>query len=200
MRQSCGTIVAACEKEMTTVEANVWPVGDVFNQGGDIQFILPRFQRPYAWEQTEWQALWDDLLDVHGAGAHASHFLGAIVVVNEEIRGTHVPTYTLIDGQQRLLTLSLLLHALLHKVTEQNDDYAECANISSIPMKRILCVTRFCLPSTMEIARPGWHWSRTNKAPAPAMRACLKPMVFPQANRTVNQPSGKLRPANCSIR
>ncbi len=102
------------------MEANVWPVGDVFNQGGDIQFILPRFQRPYAWEQTEWQALWDDLLDVHGAGAHASHFLGAIVVVNEEIRGTHVPTYTLIDGQQRLLTLSLLLHALLHKVTEQN--------------------------------------------------------------------------------
>ena len=101
------------------MEANVWPMGNVFNRGGDIQFILPRFQRPYAWEQMEWQALWDDLLDVHGAGAHASHFLGAIVVVNEEIRGTHVPTYTLIDGQQRLLTLSLLLHALLHKVTEQ---------------------------------------------------------------------------------
>ena len=102
------------------MEANVWEVGDVFNWGGDIQFILPRFQRPYAWEQTEWQALWDDLLDIHDAGAQATHFLGAIVVVNDEIRGTHVPTYTLIDGQQRLLTLSLLLHALLHKVTEQN--------------------------------------------------------------------------------
>lgn len=106
-------------REGVTVEANVWQVGDVFNWGGDIQFLLPCFQRPYAWEQTEWQALWDDLLDVHGAGADASHFLGAIVVVNEKIRGTHVPTYTLIDGQQRLLTLSLLLHALLLKVTEQ---------------------------------------------------------------------------------
>lgn len=94
------------------MEANVWNVGGVFNQGGDVHFILPRFQRPYAWEQPEWQALWDDLLEVHEAGEQASHFLGAIVVVEEKLSGTHVPTYTLIDGQQRLLTLSLLFHAL----------------------------------------------------------------------------------------
>ena len=94
------------------MEANVWSVGGVFNQGGDVHFILPRFQRPYAWEQPEWQALWDDLLEVHEAGEQASHFLGAIVVVEEKLSGTHVPTYTLIDGQQRLLTLSLLFHAL----------------------------------------------------------------------------------------
>ena len=100
------------------MEANVWPVGQVFNRGGEIHFILPRFQRPYAWEQTEWQALWDDLLEVHEAGEQARHFLGAIVVVEEGNRG-HVSTYTLIDGQQRLLTLSLLLHAL---AKEANDE------------------------------------------------------------------------------
>jgi len=51
-------------------------------------------------------------MDVHVAGEKASHFLGAIVVVNEQIRGAHIPTYTLIDGQQRLLTISILLTAL----------------------------------------------------------------------------------------
>ena len=93
------------------MEANVWSVGKLFNNRGDVHFVLPRFQRPYAWERTEWQALWDDLLEVHLAGERARHFLGTIVVVNEGPI-EHVPTYTLIDGQQRLLTLSLLFHAL----------------------------------------------------------------------------------------
>ena len=100
------------------MEANVWPVDQVFNRGGEVHYILPRFQRPYAWEQNEWQALWDDLLEVHEAGQQSRHFLGAIVVVEEENRG-HVSTYTLIDGQQRLLTLSLLLHALAQETNEK---------------------------------------------------------------------------------
>ena len=93
------------------MEANVWSVGKLFNNRGDVHFVLPRFQRPYAWERTEWQALWDDLMEVHSAGEGARHFLGAIVVVNEGPID-HVPRYTLIDGQQRLLTISLLFHAL----------------------------------------------------------------------------------------
>ena len=93
------------------MEANVWPVGEVFNRGGEIHFILPRFQRPYAWEQTEWQALWDDLLEVHEAGEQARHFLAPLWWLRKGTGGMS-PTYTLIDGQQRLLTLSLLLHAL----------------------------------------------------------------------------------------
>lgn len=93
------------------MEANVWSVGKLFNNGGDVHFVLPRFQRPYAWERTEWQALWDDLLEVHEAGMQSRHFLGAIVVVEEGNRGL-VPTFTLIDGQQRLLTISVLFHGL----------------------------------------------------------------------------------------
>ena len=93
------------------MEANVWSVGKLFNNRGDVHFVLPRFQRPYAWERREWQALWDDLMEVHSAGEGARHFLGAIVVVNEG-SADHVPRYTLIDGQQRLLTISLLFHAL----------------------------------------------------------------------------------------
>ncbi len=100
------------------MEANVWRVGKLFNNRGDVHFVLPRFQRPYAWERTEWQALWDDLLEVHAAGEQARHFLGAIVVVNE--RSTeHVPTYTLIDGQQRLLTISVLFHALATRAEDK---------------------------------------------------------------------------------
>lgn len=100
------------------MEANVWSVGKLFNNGGDVHFVLPRFQRPYAWERTEWQALWDDLLEVHEAGMQSRHFLGAVVVVEEDIRGL-VPTFTLIDGQQRLLTLSLLLHALAREAKDE---------------------------------------------------------------------------------
>lgn len=77
--------------------------------------MLPRFQRAYTWEQKQWQTLWDDLLELRiysSEGRRAKHFLGAMVVIKEESSGPHTVPYAVVDGQQRLLTISALLFAL----------------------------------------------------------------------------------------
>ena len=96
-----------------TMKANNHPMSKVLG-GEDLQYILPIFQREYAWEQEEWQTLWDDILEIYGAnnGYDSEHFLGSLVVIEEDSKTTLFHTYTLVDGQQRLTSISLLLCAL----------------------------------------------------------------------------------------
>lgn len=91
----------------------------VFANKGDIHFVLPHFQREYRWEEKHWKTLWDDAIlthdalpDVSGATRSPEHFLGALVVVPDGTRKGTVPVHRLVDGQQRLTTISLLLCAL----------------------------------------------------------------------------------------
>lgn len=84
--------------------------------GGAKQFIIPVFQRDYAWTADNWQQLWDDIVRAGGIGS-GGHFVGSIV----HVPGTTVaarPTYLVIDGQQRLTTLSILGAALCHHLKE----------------------------------------------------------------------------------
>ena len=77
------------------------------------QFTVPPYQRPYCWTERECRRLWDDVL---WAGEHAeitTHFLGAIVYVEQECSQISASTpHVVIDGQQRLATLTLLIEAL----------------------------------------------------------------------------------------
>jgi uncharacterized protein with ParB-like and HNH nuclease domain len=77
------------------------------------QYVIPVFQRYYTWEKANWDQLWDDVLAVaeHGSDS-ARHFMGSIVCVPEAHIPGVVPAYQVIDGQQRLTTLSLLLAAV----------------------------------------------------------------------------------------
>ena len=74
---------------------------------GAKQFLIPVFQRDYKWREDNWQKLWDDIL---GAG-NAGHFAGSIVHAPDTAFSS-IPTYLVIDGQQRLATLTLLCAAL----------------------------------------------------------------------------------------
>ena len=71
------------------------------------QFLIPVFQRDYKWSEGNWQQLWDD---ISGAAA-AGHFVGSIVHVQGSTMAS-LPTYLVIDGQQRLATLTVLCAAL----------------------------------------------------------------------------------------
>jgi len=86
----------------------------VFLGGGDVQYVLPIFQREYAWEEEEWQTLLDDVVDTYheSQNAHHEHFLGSLVVIEEDSKKTLFQSYTLVDGQQRLTSISILLCAL----------------------------------------------------------------------------------------
>lgn len=95
------------------MKAEVEEISGVFRDGGDVQFILPRFQRAYAWEEKDWQTLWKDARKIIASNtANLDHFLGAMVVVNIETGINEPRTYQLVDGQQRLLTISIFLCAL----------------------------------------------------------------------------------------
>ena len=102
------------------MDANDMNIGKVFFSGGDVHYILPRFQRAYAWEQRHWQTLWEDVLAIHESQNQShGHFLGAMVVIEEGMLDATLPTFTLVDGQQRLLTISILLRALWDQMKDE---------------------------------------------------------------------------------
>ena len=81
---------------------------------GTKQFIIPVFQRDYAWTADNWRQLWDDIVRAGGVGS-GGHFVGSIVQVPDRT-GAAWPTYLVIDGQQRLTTLTILGAALCHHI------------------------------------------------------------------------------------
>lgn len=80
---------------------------------GTKQFIIPIYQRTYSWTLTQCEQLWDDIKRVAANDTVSGHFVGSIVYIDRGLyQVTTVPELLVIDGQQRLTTLSLLLAAL----------------------------------------------------------------------------------------
>lgn len=86
-----------------------------FLDGSDKKFVIPVYQRPYSWKKSNCELLIKDLLDVYNRG-YKSHFFGSIVYVENDIGGCN--EYIIIDGQQRITTVSLLLLAIRNYVTD----------------------------------------------------------------------------------
>ncbi|MBL7645271.1 MAG: DUF262 domain-containing protein [Candidatus Hydrogenedentes bacterium] len=70
-------------------------------------YRVPPYQRDYSWEIDQWEDLWNDVLDMK-ADAGERHYMGALVV-----EGTSDREFGIIDGQQRLATLSIIALAVL---------------------------------------------------------------------------------------
>lgn len=96
---------------------------DIFE--GPYQYLIPVFQRYYSWEEENWEQLWEDVLDLYESGGlQETHFLGSLVFVPEN-NPASVPVHQVIDGQQRIITLSLLLCALRDVADECGDSVAD---------------------------------------------------------------------------
>ena len=89
---------------------------------GEKQNLIPLFQRPYSWKRANWQTLWDDMLVQYDTDDKSAHFMGAIVSVPARSVPVGVSKYLIIDGQQRLTTVSLLLAALRDTVEKNTSD------------------------------------------------------------------------------
>jgi uncharacterized protein with ParB-like and HNH nuclease domain len=111
------------------MKADSFKISKVFSSGGDIQYVLPHFQRQYSWEQRNWQTLLDDafaLYDEYDPEQEPpEHFLGSLVVISDGFRNGVIPAFNLVDGQQRLTTISLLLCALHDLVHETHPAIAK---------------------------------------------------------------------------
>lgn len=92
------------------MEASPTKVIQYFN--GEKQNLIPLFQRPYSWRLPNWKALWDDVLVQYDADEPSAHFMGTIVSVPARSVPVGVSKFLIIDGQQRLTTVSILLAAL----------------------------------------------------------------------------------------
>lgn len=93
---------------MKAVEANLLR----FLQGTN-QFVIPIYQRTYSWSQRQCQQLWNDIVRAGQNPSASGHFLGSVVYIHEgTYQRSSVPQLLVIDGQQRLTTITLLLLAL----------------------------------------------------------------------------------------
>ncbi len=88
-----------------------------FLDGSDKKFVIPVYQRPYSWKKSNCELLIKDLLEVYTQG-YKSHFFGSIVYVENDIGGCN--EYIIIDGQQRITTVSLLLLAIRNYIIDNN--------------------------------------------------------------------------------
>jgi len=91
------------------------------------QFIIPIYQRTYSWTEKECRQLWDDVVRAGASDAVTVHFIGSIVYVEQGLsQVSHQAPLLVIDGQQRLTTVSLLIEALARALgnTEPVDGFS----------------------------------------------------------------------------
>src|SRR3954454_13325718 len=83
------------------------------------QFVIPIYQRTYSWMESECRQLWDDILRTGSNDAIAAHFVGSIVYIEKGLYQVSSQSPLLvIDGQQRLTSVTLLVAALAKALGE----------------------------------------------------------------------------------
>jgi uncharacterized protein with ParB-like and HNH nuclease domain/predicted transport protein len=87
---------------------------------GKKQFVIPIYQRTYSWTREQCEQLWHDVVQATAYTGREGHFIGSIVCAQQEtaLIAASIPQYLVIDGQQRLTTLSLFLVALAQAVRD----------------------------------------------------------------------------------
>jgi predicted transport protein len=108
---------------------------------GTTQFIIPVFQRDYSWTEAHCEQLWKDILQIATDPADRGHFLGSVVYVSTGDSSAGFTRWLLIDGQQRLTTLTLLLTALRDHILESGwaggDDGPTAKRIDAYFLKNV---------------------------------------------------------------
>ena len=96
--------------------------GNIFEiLNGNKQFLIPVYQRYYSWDIEQCRRLWNDIVDMQKRNK-VGHFVGSIVNIAEQAMPTGVQKYMIIDGQQRMTTLTLLLLALRDYAIQHPED------------------------------------------------------------------------------
>ena len=92
----------------------------IYNLLNDKLFIIPINQRQYVWDQDNWVDLFEDinLMFEHKV---ENHFIGSIVLKSENIKDGIKEHFTIIDGQQRILTITIMVCAIAYLYAELND-------------------------------------------------------------------------------
>ena len=90
--------------------------------GNGLKYVIPKFQRDYSWESEHWDDLWQDIQLIL-ENEENEHYMGYLV-----LQTTDNKKYTVIDGQQRLTTLTILILAVLKRLNDFVNEDSEVEN------------------------------------------------------------------------
>jgi len=96
---------------------NNYPVSQLFDGDSSVVYFVPRYQREYTWGKAQWDALFDDIQE-----NDVGYFLGSIICINQSEDALDVQRLEVVDGQQRLTTLSLLFAAIYSALSDLKED------------------------------------------------------------------------------
>ncbi|WRE31498.1 DUF262 and DUF1524 domain-containing protein [Helicobacter pylori] len=94
---------------------------DFIGKSQEKQFVIPIYQRVYSWGKEHCEQLWDDIIKTGGNDQIEGHFIGSIVFVHDGIYTTNYNELLIIDGQQRLTTITLLFIALRDHLNDEDE-------------------------------------------------------------------------------
>lgn len=124
--------------------------------GNGLTYQIPRFQRDYSWTEEEWEDLWLDFMGTFQPDGESAHYMGYLVLQSADDK-----TFEVIDGQQRLTTVSLIVLAVLKNLQRLVDAGKDAeANKQRIDQIRQTYVG-YLDPVTL-VARPKLMLNRNN--------------------------------------
>ena len=97
---------------------NKYHIYEILSADGNFYYTIPKYQREYTWSYREWEALYDDISENND-----EYFIGSIIYI--PLGDAINPYLEVIDGQQRLTTISLFLTAIYTRLKEHREDLSE---------------------------------------------------------------------------
>ena len=97
-----------------------YQIDDVFKKDASFYYVIPKYQREYTWSIPHWKDLYDDISE-----NDLGYFIGSIICIDNTVNAYNSSPLEVVDGQQRLTTLSLLLAAIYTKLRQYKDQLAE---------------------------------------------------------------------------
>ncbi|MCH4602895.1 DUF262 domain-containing protein [Helicobacter pylori] len=103
------------------MDAKAMKLLDFIGKSQEKQFVIPIYQRVYSWGKEHCKQLWDDIIKTGGNDQIEGHFIGSIVFVHDGLYSTNHNELLIIDGQQRLTTITLLFIALRDRLNDEDE-------------------------------------------------------------------------------
>lgn len=110
---------------------------ELFNISARVVYTVPRYQREYSWTKAHCESPFDDIQE-----SAPGYFLGSIICINQARDALSVQNLELVDGQQRLITLFLLLAAVYHVLSNREVDLEDEQINELRNLKRMMVLTK----------------------------------------------------------
>ncbi|MHC1757051.1 MAG: DUF262 domain-containing protein [Methanosarcina sp.] len=116
---------------------NNYPISQLFDIEANVVYAVPRYQREYTWGKWEWEKLFYDIFE-----NDSGYFLGSIICINQSPDALLTQQLEVVDGQQRITTLSLLFAAIYSRLNVHKASLTEDQQTDLLNLKRKLVLKR----------------------------------------------------------